>query len=408
MPDAVRKWSGGGRTSRILVFFGVFVPPPRRWKSTGGGQSPGQRLYDIMRAALAKSRPLPSLTNMPELKINVVTGATGQLGSHIVEQLRGAGETVRVLVRPGRDRSFLQSQGAEIIEGDLRDPAAVGRAVKDASIVYHCAAKVSDWGPWHEFEEEAVAGTQNIVGACQLAKVGRLLHVSSISVYGHPRLGEGEKITEETPLGQGFWLWDYYPRAKLLAEQIAREYPATTVVRPSWLYGPRDRVTIPRVIPALLGKRVPIIGSGENYLNIIYAADVARGAILAGNHPQGVGQAYNLCSVGEVKQIDLLNALTDALSLPRVTKHVPYGLAIRWAFVLECMKRMVFAKKPPTITRRAIYLIGRSTQYSTEKARSQLGWKPEVNIQDGVRRTLEWFTSLPENRHIQVKEPVIQ
>ncbi len=345
---------------------------------------------------------------MPETKLNVVTGATGQLGSHIVEQLRAAGETVRVLVRPGRDLAFLQSQGAKIIEGDLRDPAAVGRAVKDAAIVYHCAAKVSDWGPWREFEEEAVVGTQNIVAACQLAKVARLLHVSSISVYGHPRLGEGEKITEETPLGQGFWLWDYYPRAKLLAEQIAREYPATTVVRPSWLYGPRDRVTIPRVIPALLGKRVPIIGSGENYLNIIYAADVARGTILAANHSQGVGQAYNLCSVGEVKQIDLLNALTDALSLPRVTKHVPYGLAIRWAFVLECMKRLVFAKKPPTITRRAIYLIGRSTQYSTEKARTQLGWKPEVNIQDGVRRTLEWFTSLPENRHIQIKEPVLK
>ena len=67
---------------------------------------------------------------MPSDKINLVTGATGQLGSHIVEQLRLAGESVRVLVRPGRDLAFLQSQGVEIIEGDLRDPTAVGRAVK--------------------------------------------------------------------------------------------------------------------------------------------------------------------------------------------------------------------------------------------------------------------------------------
>ena len=80
----------------------------------------------------------------------------------------------------------------------------------------------------------------------------------------------------------------------------------------------------------LLENRVPILGSGQNYLNIIYAGDVARGAILAANHPQAVGQAYNLCSEGEVKQIDLLNAMTDALSLPRITKSRPY-----WAAKLE-------------------------------------------------------------------------
>jgi 2-alkyl-3-oxoalkanoate reductase len=340
-------------------------------------------------------------------KINLVTGATGQLGSHIVEQLRGAGESVRVLVRPGRDPAFLRAKGAEIIEGDLRDPEAVGRAVKGASIVYHCAAKVSDWGAWREFEEEAVTATRNILAACMLAKVARLLHVSSISVYGHPQLAAGSLISEDTPLGQGFWTWDYYPRAKLLAEQIAREFSATTVVRPSWLYGPRDRVTIPRVIPALLEKRVPIIGSGDNFLNIIYAGDVARGAILAANHPSASGQAYNLCSAGEVKQKDLLDALTDALSLPRITKHAPYWAAIRFAFLKELFARMMFSSKPPTITRRAIYLIGRSTQYSTEKAKTQLGWTPQIDIREGVRQTLEWFVSQPENRHLAIKAPVL-
>jgi nucleoside-diphosphate-sugar epimerase len=344
---------------------------------------------------------------MPTTKLHLVTGATGQLGSHIVEQLRSAGESVRVLVRPGRDRTFLRSLGVEIVEGDLRDAASVRTAAQGATIVYHCAAKVSDWGPWKAFEEEAVTSTRNIVEACRSAQVSRLLHVSSISVYGHPRINPGATIGEETPLGQGFWLWDYYQRAKLLAEDIAREYPHTTVVRPSWLYGPRDRITIPRVIPALLEKRVPIIGSGENYLNIIYVGDVAAGAILAAAHPQAVGQAYNLCSVGEVKQKDLLNALTDALSLPRITKHVPYFLAIRFAFVKELIARLLRRDRPPTITRRAIYLIGRSTQFSTEKAYSQLKWKPQVNIQEGIRRTLQWYCSLPENRQIQIKTPVL-
>ncbi|MBI3823943.1 MAG: NAD-dependent epimerase/dehydratase family protein [Planctomycetes bacterium] len=344
---------------------------------------------------------------MPSAKLNLVTGATGQLGSHVVERLRSAGESVRVLVRPGRDLTFLQQQGVEIVEGDLHDAEAVKRAASGASIVYHCAAKVSDWGPWRDFEKEAVTSTSNVVAACRSANVERLLHVSSISVYGHPKLGDGERITETTPLGQGFWMWDYYPRAKLIAEQIARDFPNTTIVRPSWLYGPRDRVTIPRVIPALLQGKSLIVGSGENYLNIIYAGDVAAGIVLAANHPQAVGQAYNVCSEGEVKQVDLLNAMTDALSLPRVTKRVPYWLAKQFAFVQECWKTMIFSKTPPTITRRAIYLIGRSTRYSTEKARTQLGWKPQVSIQEGVQRTLEWFTSLPENMHIAIKAPVL-
>jgi nucleoside-diphosphate-sugar epimerase len=339
-------------------------------------------------------------------KLNLVTGATGQLGSHIVEQLRSAGESVRVLVRPGRDLDFLRQQGAVIVEGDLRDAAAVARAAQGASIVYHCAAKVSDWGPWQSFEEEAVTATRNVVAACKSAGVERLLHVSSISVYGHPTPAPGDRIVEDTPLGQRFWLWDYYPRAKLLAEQIAREFPNTTIVRPSWLYGPRDRITIPRVIPALIERRVPIIGSGENFLNIIYAGDVAAGAIRAANLPNAVGQAYNLCSEGEVTQQDLLNTLTDALSLPRVTKHIPYWLAIRWAFVLEAFGKLLRRPKPPTITRRAIYLIGRSTQFSTQKAREQLGWTPKVGIQEGVRRTLEWYVTLPENRHLDIKMPV--
>jgi nucleoside-diphosphate-sugar epimerase len=340
-------------------------------------------------------------------KLNLVTGATGQLGSHIVEHLHAAGEAVRVLIRPGRDRTFLEQQGAEIVEGDLHDAEAVKRAAQGAAIVYHSAAKVSDWGPWRDFEAEAVTSTRNIVEACRSAGVQRLLHVSSISVYGHPKLTPGERITEQTPLAQGFWMWDYYPQAKLIAEQIAREYSETTVIRPSWLYGPRDRISMPRVIPALLAQKAPIIGSGENYLNIIYAGDVAAGAILAANHPDAKGKAYNVCSEGEVKQVDLLNTLTDALSLPRVTRHVPYWLAMRFAFLSECWKRMIFSKTPPTITRRAIYLIGRSTQYSTQKARTELGWKPQVTIQEGVRRTLEWFTSLPENKHISIKTPVV-
>jgi nucleoside-diphosphate-sugar epimerase len=324
-------------------------------------------------------------------KINVVTGATGQLGSHIAEQLRAAGERVRALVRAPLKAAFLRDQGVEVVEGDLRDPAAVRRVLAGADIVYHCAARVSDWGPWPVFEEEAVASTRNLVEACRAEKVGRLLHVSTISVYGHPRIAPGQQITEETPLGQKFWLWDYYPRSKLMAEALAWDYPEVTVVRPSWIYGPRDRITLPRIIPALQQRRVRIIGSGANLLNIIYVSDVAAGAILAANEPQARGQAFNLCSEGEVTQQDMINTMTDALGLTRVTKHIPFSLAMRSAFLLETIARLCRFKNPPRVTRRAIFLIGRPTYYSVAKARIQLGWLPRVKIQEGVRRSMEWY-----------------
>jgi nucleoside-diphosphate-sugar epimerase len=326
------------------------------------------------------------------MKLNVITGATGQLGSHIAEQLRDSGEAVRALVRPGSDTRFLEKIGVELVRGDLSDAAATRQAVAGASIVYHCAARVSDWGSWKTFEQEAVASTRNLVEACRAEKVGRLLHVSSISVYGHPKIKPGELIEETMPLGQKFWLWDHYPRSKMLAEKIAWEFgPNVTVIRPSWIYGPRDRLTIPRLIPALQERRVPIIGSGDNLLNIIYVGDVAAGAILAANNPNAAGQAYNLCSEGEITQKDMVNTLTDYLGLPRITRRVFYFVAMRFAFMKEFFARLFCKKTPPTVTRRAIFLIGRPTQYSIQKARTELGWQPRMPIQEGMRRSMEWY-----------------
>src|SRR5262245_22945658 len=114
-------------------------------------------------------------------KLNVVTGASGQLGSHLVEQLQSAGEAVRVFVRPSSDTRFVAQQRVVIVTGNLSDVEEVRRAFRGASIVYHCAAKVSDWGRWKDFEAEAVTSTKNVVAACKAEHVGRLLHVSSIS-----------------------------------------------------------------------------------------------------------------------------------------------------------------------------------------------------------------------------------
>jgi nucleoside-diphosphate-sugar epimerase len=326
-----------------------------------------------------------------ESPLNVVTGATGLVGSHVVERLVARGQRVRALVRPTSDTVFLRKQGVELIEGNLHDPASLRRAFRGAAIVYHSAARVSDWGPWSAFQADVIDATRNVLEACRAEGVGRLLHVSSVAVYGQPQIKQGE-VTEDAPLGQRLWLWDYYGRSKIEAEKLVRAHdPAATIIRPVWVYGPRDRTTMPRVIEALRAGRVPILGSGRNALNVLYAGDVAEGAILAANHPQARGQAYNLSSTGEITQVDLLNTLTDALGLPRIRRHLPVFLVMRAAFLMELWGRLLRRRQPPTLTRKAVSLIARSTRYSTAKARQELGWQPQMNIHEGVRRTLAWY-----------------
>jgi nucleoside-diphosphate-sugar epimerase len=324
-------------------------------------------------------------------KVILITGATGLLGSHTAEQLVAAGETVRALVRPGSDTTFLQGLGVQLIEGDLRRPESLPAALAGADVVYHCAARVGEWGPWRQFQEQIIDSTANLFAACQSVGVGRVLHVSSIIVYGHPRLRDG-LFTEDEPLGQNLWVWDNYCRAKMRAEEICREYKGDwTVVRPSWIYGPRDRTTLPRVLKALRAGRVAIIGDGENLLNIIHAADVAAGAILAANHPGAGGRAYNLSSKGEMTQRAFLNHLTAALGLPPIKRHCPYGVSFWGGFAAECVGRAIRLRRPPHFTRYAVALIGRPTRFSIERARTELGWSPRVNVIDGVRETLDWY-----------------
>jgi nucleoside-diphosphate-sugar epimerase len=324
-------------------------------------------------------------------QLNVLTGATGLLGSHLSEQLVGRGERVRALVRSSSDTTFLRQLGVELIAGDLHDSQSLRRAVSGANIVYHCAARVGDWGPQRLYQEQIVDATRNLLDACRTVGVGRVLHVSSIIVYGHPHI-RSERFTEDEPLGQRLWWWDYYCRAKIEAEQLCRQYPGPlTIIRPSWIYGPRDRNTLPRVLKALASGRVSMVGRGDNLLNIVYAGDVADGAIRAANHPESIGQAYNLSSEGEVTQKEFLTRLTQSLGLPPIMKRFPFRLAFFAGFVAEAFCRAIRRRRPPHLTRYAVALIGRSTRFSVERARTQLGWQPQVDVAEGLRRTLEWY-----------------
>ncbi|HZW34077.1 MAG TPA: NAD-dependent epimerase/dehydratase family protein [Isosphaeraceae bacterium] len=325
----------------------------------------------------------------------LVTGATGLLGSHLAERLTARRHRVRALVRPRSRTEFLESLGAEIVRGDLTDPASCAAALEDVAQVYHCAAKVGDWGAWREFQVGCLDATRTLAEAAVAAGVGRFLHISSTSAYGHPH-DRATPVDETEPLGQNVWFLDHYTRSKVECERLLWTMAdegglPLTVIRPSWLFGERDRTTVPRFLREFGRGRMLVVGRGENPLSAVYAGVVADAAILAANDPDSRGEAYNITNQGRITQQEFLDLFADALGLPRVRRHVPYRLAYAGGFLLEMQDRLLRRVRPPRVTRYGAWLLGRSLEYSTEKARTRLGWQPALGYRESIERTIGWF-----------------
>jgi nucleoside-diphosphate-sugar epimerase len=327
--------------------------------------------------------------------VNLVTGATGLLGSHIVEQLVKRGRPVRALVRRSSDISWLQAQGVEFAYGDVTDKASIAKAVEGVDCIYHSAARVGDWGPWEEFVEISIDGTRNVLDVVRDCKIERLVHISSLSAYGHPNQ-EGQVVDESAPLGVNVNKWSYYTRAKVEAEKMVMDYfrrynLPVTIVRPSWMYGPRDRATLPRMARMIRTGKIKLVGPGDNKLNVTYAGNVAECCILAADSPNSLGEVYAACSDGEITQKQFVDLLAKELGCPPITRSVPYKVARGAAFVLELIGHAIKQKKPPMITRYAIWLYGRRTFFTAEKARRDLGWESTVGYEEGVRIAVDWL-----------------
>ncbi len=324
-------------------------------------------------------------------QLNVVTGATGLLGGHIAEQLLAQGHRVRAITRPTSDTAELTKMGAELAPVGLHDPAGLRTAFEGAACVYHCAALVSDWSAWNAHQRDTIDATKNVLDACRAAGVSRVIHASSVYAYGHPH-GTGQ-LDETEPLGQHLRFWDYYAAAKIEAEKLVTQFGSgATIVRPTWLIGPRDQRAIPRLVKALRARgRVFLIGNGQQLLNMLHASDVARGAILAANSERARGEAYNLCSTGEITQKQMFDVLTDALGLPPVRRGVPYRFAYAAGLFSELVGFAIRLRRPPHLTRHAVSVFGRPPRFRADKAFEHFGWRPEISAEAGLRETISWL-----------------
>jgi nucleoside-diphosphate-sugar epimerase len=322
----------------------------------------------------------------------LLTGGTGFVGGHLAEACARLRMNIRAIARPNSDTKLLDSLGAIILRGDLTDDALARRAVDDIQVVVHCAAKVGDWGPVEDYRAVNVEGLRRLLDACKGTTVERFVHLSSLGVYS-ARHHHG--TDESDPLPESHI--DGYTQSKVEAEKLAlryyREFEVPVVVlRPGFIYGPRDRTVMPHLINSLRQRKVRWVGGGKGAMNTIFIENLVDAILLAINHPDAIGKVFNLTDGEVVSKRRFIESLVQGLELPEPPRgSVPLWLARFLAHHMERRARKRGAAKPPVLTQARLKFLGLNLDFSIEKAKRELGYNPRVSFEEGMRRTIAWY-----------------
>jgi nucleoside-diphosphate-sugar epimerase len=322
----------------------------------------------------------------------LITGATGFVGGHVAEACKARGWAVRTIARPASDTASLDRLGATVLRGDLTDKAVVRQAADGVDYVVHCAAKVGDWGPVEDYRAVNVEGLRGLLEACTGRPLQRFVHLSSLGVYA----ARHHHSTDETaPLPDSHM--DGYTQTKVEAEQLALAYHRqngvpVVVLRPGFIYGPRDRTLLPKVIDNLRQRKFRFVGSGRQAQNTIYVGNLVDAIFLALEKPQAVGQVYNLTDGEYVSKRRFIDALVQGLDLPRPKPvSLPLFVARPLAWWLERDARRKGAVKAPRLTQARLKFLGLNLDFSIDKAKRELGYQPRVSFDEGIRQTVAWY-----------------
>ena len=316
----------------------------------------------------------------------LVTGGKGFLGQHIVNHLTRQGEDVRIFARPAAQHQQEEGDGA-VVWGDIRDEAAVERAVNGVDAVIHLVSNFRHGGSdKHEAYDVNVVGTENVLQAAWKHGVSRVVHCSTIGVHGSVL---EVPANEKTPFNPG----DLYQETKLIAEQKVWEfYQKTglpiTVVRPISLMGPGDDRML-KLFRMIKRGRFVMIGSGSAYFQPAYIDDVVAGFDLCLRRETAVGEAFIIGSEEYIPLRDLVQLIAAEIGVPAPTRKIPLT-PILWAATL-CEQVCVPLGIEPPLHRRRVSFFQNNRAFDISKAKQLLGYQPQVSLREGIRRTINWY-----------------
>jgi nucleoside-diphosphate-sugar epimerase len=327
----------------------------------------------------------------------LVTGGNGFVGRHVVSALWARGESVRVLALPGEETGWLERRGIAVHRGDIRDADALRAPMDRVEGVLHLAAMMDVWRPLGDYRAVNVTGTENVCRAALAAGVRRVVHMSTSSVYG---VGLGQPADEGFPLAP---FPDPYPVTKaagddLVQRMIAQEGLPAVIVRPDQVFGPGDELHFGRMADRLRSGKAVIVGRGDN-------ADVVQGLLLALDHADALGHAYNITNDRPLTQRQLLEAIAQEIGAEPPSLRLPYRTLYAAGYAGERLARLTPSRSRPPITRLGVAFFGTDNRYSIANARRELGYTPRVALRDGVRLAAAWYRERDSERFTRMPAP---
>ena len=318
----------------------------------------------------------------------LLTGASGFVGSHILDSLRARGIATVVLLRPTSNKRFIEAHlpHPDVRTGSVGDPQSLAAAVQDVTHVVHCAGCT---GALHisEFYEVNQTGTRHVVKAInqQQGRIERLVHISSLAAAG-PALPDRPAREDEppNPISE-------YGKSKLAGEQEVQgacksEY---VILRPPAVFGPRDTAFLP-LFKAVRAHLLPRFGNGRQALSLVFVKDLAEAAVTCLAHPAAAGKTFYVAS----PEVTTARGLTDEIAAQMKTWTLTFPVPMAALQLLCCLQEAVsrLTQRPGMLSRQK-YAELRAPGWVCDptRLRQELGFACGTTLKTGIAETLAWY-----------------
>ncbi|MGB1242720.1 MAG: NAD-dependent epimerase/dehydratase family protein [Chitinophagales bacterium] len=325
----------------------------------------------------------------------LVTGATGFVGSRLIERIASDNRFLRILAT-GRNEQKAKKLIPKVIDfeaGDLTDPKFVNELTKGIDVIVHCAAYAAPWGNHQSFYEANVVSTQNLINACKLNRVKRMVYISTPSIY-QTHHKDQINISELDILPPK--MINNYAATKLAAEDLLKDAfhrgLETIILRPRAIIGRGDNHIFPRIIKAQKTGSLYVIGDGLNKVDVTSVSNVIDAIDLSIFAPkQALGHAFNITNDAPIALWEMIESVFEKLDLKLSSRKVPYFLAFNIARFQEWMAAITRSQEEPKLTRYSVGTLSKTMTLNIHKAKNLLGYRPKQSNAEAIEEFVSWW-----------------
>jgi nucleoside-diphosphate-sugar epimerase len=318
----------------------------------------------------------------------LVTGGTGFTGAALVLRLLEEGQSVRSIdSQKGLYFDGLEKAGCENIIGSITDADLVDKSMEGVDFVFHLAAAFRELNvPDKHYYDVNVNGTRNVLEAAKKHGAKKVVYCSTQGVHGHIVDPPGDEDSPVTPA-------DYYQKTKYEGELVTQEYGEqgmnTTIIRPTAIYGPGDPGRFLMIYKWARQGFFPMFGRGNTFYHPVYIDNLVDAFLLTMDLGTGKGGTYLIADEHYFPIKELVQKVGNAMDLEVKIVHFPLSPLVVAGHICEKACKP-FGIAPPIFPRRVDWY-RQVRAFRIDRAKRELGYEPRVGIDEGLRRTAEWY-----------------